>query len=129
MKTLFLIINLLTTNISSDPILPCGVNLPNHFNPNVNYGNLINIQTKGVVKLDMTVYDNWGQKVMKSDMTDYLSNPFFYENKTLKITDTNVSNSTHLKPNNYYYSVEFVCVNGEKFSNEGELKLVKTTKK
>ena len=129
MKTLFLIINLLTTNISSDPILPCGVNLPSHFNPNVNYGNLINIQTKGVVKLDMTIYDNWGQKVMKSDMTNYLSNPFFYESKTLEITDTNVSNNNYLNQDNYYYSVEFVCVNGDKISKEGELKLVKTTKK
>ena len=75
MKTLFLIINLLT---SSDPILPCGVNLPNHFNPNIEYGNLIDVQTKGVVKLDMTIYNNWGQKIMESDMTDNWLNPFFF---------------------------------------------------
>jgi hypothetical protein len=126
MKTLFIIINLLT---SSDPILPCGVNLPKHFNPNIEYGNLIDVQTKGVVKLDMSIYNNWGQKIMESDMPDNSFNPFILKNKTIKITDSNIQNNSYLNEETYYYSIEFVCANGEKFSNEGGLKLVKTMKK
>lgn len=126
MKTIFLIINLIA---SSDPILPCEVKLPKHFNPNIEYSNLIDVQTKGVVKLDMSIYNNWGQKIMESDMPDNSLNPFIIENKTIKITDSNIQNNSYLNEETYYYSVEFICANGSKFSNEGRLKLVKTMKK
>lgn len=130
MKTLFLILSILITNtLYSNPTLPCVVNLPNHFSPNINYGDLIEIQTKGVVKLDITIYNNWGQEIIKSDMSNILSNPLIVENKSLKISDTNLSNNSQLNQGDYQYSIEFVCLNGEKISDEGTLKLLRNEKK
>jgi hypothetical protein len=130
MKTFFLILSVLCANtLYSNPILPCTVSLPNHFNPNINYGSLIEIQTKGVFKLDVTIYNNWGQEIIKSDISYGWSNPFNTKENLLKIKNTTILNNNQLNQGDYYYSIEFVCLNGDKISDEGSLKLIKNEKK
>jgi len=108
-------------NMTITPILPCSIEIPKHFNPNVSYRDLVEINTKNVTQLYMEIYNNWGQKIMIGEIEKNSSK--------VKMFETTIENNSKLTEGNYEFEIHFVCINGEEFSQNGRLKLIKDERK
>lgn len=122
------------TNSEPEPLNGCSIKLPKSFEPNVEYGDILEIEGSGITKLDLKIFNQWGVKVLASEFESQpnvldLGNPF---SKKLKLSSTgadDVSSNNEMTEGNYYYTLDVYCHGGDKITKEGEIKLLRTQRK
>jgi hypothetical protein len=106
--------------------LKCFFEMPDSFEPNTTFGKIMKVRVSAVKKIDVTIYNKWGQKVLEARLSDVYSGNMHFGNKDLMLI---YSAETDLSSGTYYYSTNSVCANGSLLSEEGELRLIRTSHK
>jgi hypothetical protein len=109
--------------------LKCFFEMPDIFEPNVANGKIMKVKASAVEKIDVTIFNKWGQKVLEARLSDVHSGNMHFGNKDLMQiysaeTEGNLGN---LSSGTYFYSTNSVCLNGALISEEGELRLIRTS--
>jgi hypothetical protein len=109
--------------------LKCFFEMPDIFEPNVANGEIMKVKASAVEKIDVTIFNKWGQKVLEARLSDVHSGNMHFGNKDLMQiysaeTEGNLGN---LSSGTYFYSTNSVCLNGALISEEGELRLIRTS--
>jgi hypothetical protein len=117
-----------------EPINGCGIIIPKSFEPNVEYGEILNIEATGIYTLDIKIFNQWGVKVLESEFVGQATVFDFGSSFTKKLRlvskgEDDVSSNSKMTEGNYYYVLEICCQSGEKITKEGEIKLLRTQRK
>ena len=110
-----------------NPVNGCDVNMPNSFNPNPSYNELLEIEAIGISKIDVKIYNNWGVQVAESSLIHRNVRNFF--SKKSSLLQNGIKFHQEMKEGTYYYELNICCFNGDKSVKEGEIRLMKTQKK
>jgi hypothetical protein len=93
-------------------------------------GHLIDVETIGIIRINVKIYNNWGIMVAESSLYNGQSGVDLYkgtQNK-LKLRNNDVKFHQEMKEGIYNYTLEIYSHNGDISSKEGEIRLLKTTK-
>jgi hypothetical protein len=109
--------------------LKCFFEMPDIFEPNVANGEIMKVKASAVEKIDVTIFNKWGQKVLEARLSDVNSGNMHFGNKYLmQISSAETEgNLRNLSSGTYFYSTNSVCLNGALISEEGELRLIRTS--
>lgn len=109
--------------------LKCFFEMPDIFEPNVANGEIMKVKASAVEKIDVTIFNKWGQKVLEARLSDVHSGNMHFGNKDLmQISSAETEgNLRNLSSGTYFYSTNSVCLNGALISEEGELRLIRTS--
>ncbi len=109
--------------------LKCFFEMPDIFEPNVAYGEVMKVKASALEKIDVTIFNKWGQKVLEARLSSISSGKMHFENKDLVLIYSAETEGKHtaLSSGTYYYSTNSVCSNGAQISEEGELRLIRTS--
>jgi hypothetical protein len=109
--------------------LKCFFEMPDIFEPNVANGEILKVKASAVEKIDVTIFNKWGQKVLEARLSDVHSGNMHFGNKDLmQISSAETEgNLRNLSSGTYFYSTNSVCLNGALISEEGELRLIRTS--
>ena len=111
----------------------CGIYIPEMFEPNVETGEILDFETLGVLTFEMKIFNHWGLKVLESSQTASVKSGLqSLETLKLQFLSTgadDVKYNNELDSGVYYYSVSFICADGDFFENEGSLQLLRTEHK
>ncbi len=132
--SIFKIMSMFYNFNNPEPVNGCGISIPNSFEPNVAFGDILNIESSGISKLDLKIFNQWGLKVLESKFVNQSSlfdigNPFSKKIRLLSTGNDDVSSNNQLAEGNYYYVLEVSCQSGDKITKEGEIKLLRTQRK
>jgi hypothetical protein len=132
--SIFKIMSMFYNFNNPEPVNGCGISIPNSFEPNVAFGDILNIESSGISKLDLKIFNQWGLKVLESKFVNQSSlfdigNPFSKKIRLLSTGNDDVSSNNQLAEGNYYYVLEVCCQSGDKITKEGEIKLLRTQRK
>jgi hypothetical protein len=111
--------------------LKCFFEMPDSFEPNTTFGKIMKVKVSAVEKIDVTIFNKWGQKVLEAGLSDVHSGNMHFGNKDLMLIYSAETEGKHtdLSSGTYYYSTNLVCANGSLLSEEGELRLIRTSHK
>jgi hypothetical protein len=109
--------------------LKCFFEMPDIFEPNVANGEIMKVKASAVEKIDVTIFNKWGQKVLEARLSDVHSGNMHFGNKDLMqiYSAETEGNLRNLSSGTYFYSTNSVCLNGALISEEGELRLIRTS--
>jgi hypothetical protein len=108
----------------------CLISIPKSFEPSPMQGHLIDVETIGIIRINVKIYNNWGIMVAESSLYNGQSGVDLYkgtQNK-LKLRNNDVKFHQEMKEGIYNYTLEIYSHNGDISSKEGEIRLLKTTK-
>ncbi len=109
----------------------CGAFMPKMFEPNPASGKVMKFEVIGVRDLHLTLYNNLGVEVLETTVFVTSKNGLqAIERKHINIfvTDDEIYNPL-FKEGNYYYKVEILCENDNELVQEGEMKLIRTSRR
>lgn len=116
-----------------EPISESLVKIPNNFEPNVEYGNLLDVEVNEFAKIDVKIYNNWGIQVAESTLKNKKSkqktNSLTLNKLKLSKQKNDQKLNKDLKEGIYFYVVDIYSHNGEKVTKEGEIRLLRTQRK
>lgn len=107
------------------------LSIPKSFEPSPAQGHLVDIETIGIIRIEIKIYNNWGVVVAESSLHNENSGLDFLncnQNK-LKLRNNDVKFHQEMQEGIYYYVLDIHGTNGDISSKEGEIRLLKTTKK
>lgn len=86
--------------------------LPNIFSPNGDLNNdILKVRSNFIDKIDLYIYDRWGQKVFETHNKDFGWDGTF--------------EGAALKPDVYGYYFKVVCVDGQSYSDQGNVTILR----
>jgi hypothetical protein len=124
---------LINTDLVPEPVSECFVRIPNSFEPNVEYGHLLDIELFEFSKIDVKIYNKWGVQVAESSLKNKKSKQKTNNSTLNKLKLCKQKNdlklNSDLQEGNYFYVVDICFYDGEKITKEGEIRLLRTQRK
>jgi hypothetical protein len=121
----------LETDYFHKPNNRCLISIPKSFEPSPIQGHLVDIETIGIIRINVKIYNSWGIMVAESSLYNGKSGVDLCkgtQNK-LKLRNNDVKFHQEMQEGIYYYVLEIHSHNGDISSKEGEIMLLETQKK
>jgi len=114
-----------------EPFAKSAIQVPFNFKPNLNKGHLIDIESIGIRRIDVKIYNNWGVKVAESSLYNIFNGNLISDNchKKVRLRNNELKIHKEMKDGKYYYVLEIHNENGDISTKEGEISLSRTQKK
>jgi hypothetical protein len=121
------------SDLIPEPLNESFVRIPNSFEPNVEYGHLLDVEVFEFSKIDVKIYNNWGVQVAESSLKNKKSkqktNSLTLNKLKLSKQKNDQKLNKDLKEGTYFYVVDIYSHDGEKVTKEGEIRLLRTQRK